>query len=122
MAIACGEPERGAFIARIETSDDVHCSAVTLYETGVVLIQKKIEARVGHAADLAERLGSTIVPFNAEQAKFALDAYRRYGKGLGRRPFLNFGDCVSYALAKSLDAPLLYKGDDFSATDLASAL
>jgi ribonuclease VapC len=59
-----------------------------------------------------------MVPFTDAHLGSALDAYSRYGKGLGRRPHLNFGDCVSYALAKTLDAPLLFKGNDFAATDV----
>ena len=54
-------------------------------------------------------------------ADIAFDAYRRYGKGSGHEAALNYGDCFSYALAKYLDAPLLFKGDDFSKTDLRSA-
>ena len=52
----------------------------------------------------------------------AADAFLRYGKGRGHRAQLNFGDCLSYAVAKQLDAPLLYKGDDFIHTDIKSAL
>ena len=54
-------------------------------------------------------------------ADIAFDAYRKYGKGTGHGASLNYGDCFSYALAKHLDAPLLFKGDDFSRTDLRSA-
>jgi ribonuclease VapC len=93
---------------------------VTLYETAVVLIRKKIGADPRHAIVLAEKLGVQVVPFIDAHLAGALDAYNRYGKGLGRRPHLNFGDCVSYALAKALDAPLLYKGEDFAATDIAA--
>jgi ribonuclease VapC len=62
-----------------------------------------------------------IVPVTAETARLALDGFRRYGKG--RHPAgLNYGDCFSYAAAKHLDCPLLFVGDDFSRTDLRSAL
>ena len=54
-------------------------------------------------------------------ADIAFDAYRRYGKGSGHEAALNYGDCFSYALAKYWAAPLLFKGDDFSKTDLRSA-
>jgi ribonuclease VapC len=64
------------------------------------------------------RAGMAIEPVTFEQAQIARLAYRDFGKG--RHPAgLNFGDCLSYALAKSLDEPLLFKGADFSQTDVA---
>ena len=54
-------------------------------------------------------------------ADIAFDAYRRFGKGSGHGAALNFGDCFAYALAKRLDEPLLFKGDDFSRTDITPA-
>jgi ribonuclease VapC len=118
VAIAVNEPEREPFVRTITDATEALCSAVTLYETGIVLIRKKLEAHSGHALSLVRALGLRVIPFTGEQAALALDAYRRFGKGLGRRPFLNLGDCVAYALARSLDAPLLFKGDDFHATDV----
>jgi ribonuclease VapC len=62
----------------------------------------------------------TIVAFDGQQAELARVAWRQYGKG--RHPAkLNFGDCCSYAVAKYLNKPLLFKGDDFSKTDLEQA-
>jgi ribonuclease VapC len=55
----------------------------------------------------------------AEQADLALDAYQRYGKGR-HRAGLNFGDCFAYALCKATGQPLLFKGQDFSQTDIAA--
>ena len=62
-----------------------------------------------------------IAPFTAEHARIARDAHRRYGRG-NHPAKLNFGDCAAYALAKATGAPLLYKGDDFSQTDVIPAL
>ncbi len=62
-----------------------------------------------------------IVSFDAEQAALARAAYLKYGKGR-HAAGLNFGDCASYALAKSKGVPLLYKGGDFAKTDIVSAL
>lgn len=59
-----------------------------------------------------------VVPFARDQAALAITAYRQYGKGSGHVAALNFGDCFSYALAKLRDEPLLFKGNDFSRTDL----
>ena len=66
--------------------------------------------------------GIEIVPIDAAMADNAVDARYRYGKGTGHRANLNFGDCFSYALAKSRNLPLLFKGDDFIHTDIRSAL
>jgi ribonuclease VapC len=64
----------------------------------------------------------SVVGFDVQQLGHAIDAFMRFGKGRNHPAKLNFGDCMSYALAKSLDAPLLYKGDDFAQTDIRSAL
>ena len=68
-----------------------------------------------------ERAAITIEPVTPEQARIAREAYRDFGKGR-HRAALNFGDCLTYALARVSDQPLLYKGRDFSRTDLQSAL
>jgi len=63
-----------------------------------------------------------VEPVTLSQARIARDAYRDYGKGSGHKASLNFGACFAYALAKETGEPLLFKGDDFSSTDIASAL
>jgi ribonuclease VapC len=70
---------------------------------------------------LFERAAITLEPVTLEQARIAREAYRDFGKG-HHRAALNFGDCLTYALARVSDQPLLYKGRDFSHTDLQSAL
>ena len=108
LAIFLGEPERQLFLDLIVQSEARHISAASLLETGIVL-----EARRGEAAGR----DIEVVPVDADQSDIARSAWRKYGKG--RHPgALNFGDCFSYALAKSLDQPLLAKGDDFSQTDI----
>ncbi len=75
----------------------------------------------GGSTELAEivvQLRVEIVPFTFEQAQLALEAFKRYGKGRGKPAVLNYGDCFVYALARELDAPLLFKGDDFALTDV----
>jgi ribonuclease VapC len=62
-----------------------------------------------------------IIPFDAMQAHEATAAFDRYGKGLNPRARLNLADCAAYALAKTMNAPLLFKGDDFAATDVQAA-
>ena len=63
-----------------------------------------------------------VEPFTAEHAALARAAYRDYGRGSGHPAKLNLGDCSSYALARATGEPLLFKGDDFSETDLVAAL
>ena len=69
-------------------------------------------------------LGSAtrMIPIDETVARLAADAFERYGRGRGHAARLNFGDCLSYAVAKALDAPLLFKGGGFALTDVAAAL
>ena len=72
--------------------------------------------------DLLSLIGAEIVPHDGELARLAVEAFKRYGKGINPQARLNFCDCAAYALARSLDAPLLFKGDDFAATDIRKVL
>jgi ribonuclease VapC len=116
-AIFFGEPERQRFVDAIITDGSRLVSAATMLETGIVLEGRQGEA-AGREFDLfAVRAGLQVVPFDAEQAELARSAWRKYGKG--RHPAgLNFGDCFSYALAKSTGELLLAKGPEFAKTDL----
>ncbi len=71
--------------------------------------------------DLVASFDAQIIALDHTVANLAIGAFRRYGKGR-HKAALNFGDCLVYATAKHLDLPLLYKGEDFSITDLESAL
>lgn len=119
-AIAFNEPEATAFRERIADDPVRLISAATVLEAAMV-----IETRLGEAAgaDLDLWLYKAeveIVPVTAEHADRARRAWRRYGKG--RHPAsLNYGDCFSYALAALSREPLLYKGNDFSQTDIEAA-
>ncbi len=116
-AIFFAEPERQEFLAAISADANRLVSAASVLETGIVL-----EARQGEAAgrefDLfVVRANLEIVPVDAEQVELARSAWRKYGKG--RHPAgLNFGDCFSYALARSTGEPLLAKGTEFAATGI----
>ena len=96
-------------------------SAANYLETSIVVDGKKNPA---HSRNLDKLLNETeveIVPFTATQALIARAAYRDYGKGSGHKAQLNFGDCFAYALASDTREPLLFKGNDFSETDIAAA-
>lgn len=71
---------------------------------------------------LIDTLRIEISAWTRQHADIAAEAFLRFGRGRGHAAKLNFGDCMAYALAKSLDAPLLFKGDDFALTDIRSAL
>lgn len=94
---------------------------VASYLECVMVLSRYSESRRWLDAMLAE-LTITLLGSDARQAHLAADAFERYGRGSGHRAGLNFGDCLVYAAAKALDAPLLFKGDDFRATDVAVAL
>lgn len=121
VAILQGEPERRAFNEAIAAADSVLVSVASFVEASIV-----IEARYGADGLLdldrflqQARIELTVV--DLEQGRLARDAFRQFGKG--RHPAgLNFGDCFAYALAAALGHPLLYKGDDFSKTDVVAAL
>ena len=120
VAIAFNEPEAEAFEQRIADDPVRLISAATALEAAIV-----IEAKLGEAGgaelDLwLYKAGVEIVPVDAEQTDLARRAWRRFGKG--RSPAgLNFGDCFSYALAAMRREPLLFKGDDFSQSDIQAA-
>lgn len=121
VAILEAEPEAGKFLDIIQDAPRRFISAVTVYETGIVIGARRGWESVEDVMALVEQLGIEIVPFAAAQIPDALAAYHRYGKGIHAKARLNLGDCVAYALAKSTDAPLLFKGADFSETDVHSA-
>jgi ribonuclease VapC len=120
VAIAFRESERLLFYDKILDDGSAQISAVSYMEAGMVLT-----SRLGNAGEQAldqilQKTNITVTLVSPDQAKVALEAFRRYGKG--RHPAgLNFGDCFSYALAKSTGEPLLFKGLDFAKTDVVSA-
>jgi ribonuclease VapC len=122
IAILFHEPEKQAFEEIIAGSDRCVISAVNVHETAVIL-------RARHGPEAVARLwrmlaggAIEIVPFDEAQVRAAAIAFDRYGKGIHPRARLNLADCAAYALAKTLNAPLLFKGNDFSATDVRSCL
>lgn len=121
VAILNDEPERRQFIDTIIDHGHPNVSASTYLETSTVVMLRFGDA-AGRGLDaLIEDVGISVVPLDLAQAIVARDAFRRYGKGL-HEAALNYGDCFSYALAKTLDAPLLFKGNDFALTDIRRAL
>ena len=122
LAIIQNEPESEQFLAAIRAADRVLASAVTILEAGTVLHARRGTAGTDELIDLVDGMGIDVVAFDALAAHAAVDAFRTYGKGIHAQVRLNLGDCAVYALAKSMNAPLLFKGHDFAATDIASAV
>jgi len=117
LAVLLNEPDAEAFRRAIEADPSRLLSAATLVETAIV-----IEARVGEAGGreldlLIHKAAIEVVAVDAEQADLARHAYRRFGKGR-HVAGLNYGDCFAYALSQSAGEALLFKGDDFSKTDV----
>lgn len=118
MAILLKEPTLKSILDVLQTERDVFISAGTLSE---VLIMGNVR---GVNSELREFLAAYplhVVAVVGETAQAIGQAYRRYGKGF-HAASLNYGDCFAYALAKELNCPLLFVGNDFSRTDVASAL
>ena len=122
LAILRGEEDAPIFAAAFETPEPLRMSAGTLLEVGIVVLHKREASRVSDMHELVALFEIEIIPVTVEHAHIAIQAYSRFGKGTGHPARLNYGDCFSYALAKSLDAPLLFKGHEFAHTDIRSAL
>lgn len=120
VAIGDLEPEAEVFMRRIIGSPEARIAAVNLVEAGLILIGRGRFAGVDGLDSWIAGLGLEVDPGSVTHGE-ALAAYVRYGRGY-HPARLNLGDCFAYALANKLAAPLLYKGDDFSQTDIRSAL
>lgn len=121
VAILYAEPERDALILSLLLAPNRAMSAGSLIELSAVLTRRGLPGAVAKADALLAKLGIEIEPVTVEQARIGQTAYQLYGRGTGHAASLNFGDCFAYALAKATGRPLLYKGDDFAATDIATA-
>lgn len=120
LAILQNEPERRAFNELIEKAPTRSMSVPSWVEASMVL-QSRFGAEGMRDLDrLVETARIEIVPVDQEQGEEAREAFRRFGKGR-HAAGLNFGDCFSYGLAKSLGQPLLFKGNDFTETDIQAA-
>ncbi len=120
LAMLFGEPEAAAFAEAAEEATERAISAASWLEAAMVADNRSAVASAEFAGLMA-RLDLEIVPFTASQAMRAREAHRHYGKGR-HKAGLNLGDCFSYALAKERGQALLFKGDDFAATDIEPAI
>lgn len=118
VAILRDESRAQALATAIQRADRCALSAATYVEASLVVTA----ALHGELDDLLDRMGTEIVPVDADQARLARRAYATFGRRSGSAARLSFGDCFSYALAAARDEPLLFVGDDFRHTDVIAAL
>ena len=118
LALLLDEPEAEEFRAAVEEDTTRLVSAGNLLEAALVIEARKGEPGGRELDALIHKAEVVVVPVDAEQVSEARRAYRRFGKG--RHPAaLNFGDVFAYALARTSGEPLLFKGDDFTKTDVS---
>ena len=124
VAILASEPEAAELAARLEAAPRAICSGHVILESAM-----RLSTLLGLSPTTADELitrmvrtaGIEVVPITEEIAHRAVAAFERYGKGRGSAASLNFGDCLSYACAQAHGTALLYKGGDFSHTDISRA-
>lgn len=121
LAILFAEPDANRYANALADSSIRKMSAANYLETAIV-VDRQLGVAAGRQFDaMIVRAGIEVVEVSKELADIARQAYLEFGKG-GHPAGLNFGDCSSYALAKMSGLPLLYKGDDFSLTDVDAVL
>ena len=121
LAIVLGETDRQRFYISLGRSENSAISAVNYVEAGIRADRDKDSGRGELLDEVMQSFGVRIAAVTPEQAIMAREAYQRYGKGYHPAK-LNLGDCFAYALAKARREPLLFKGGDFSKTDIEAAL
>ena len=121
MAMLLAEADAPALQLLLSREDQVRLSAMTDFEIRILAFSRGGPRLVDRYDALFALVGFAIAPFGKQESLAAFDAYRRFGKG-NHPARLNFSDCAAYALAKSLDIPLLFKGNDFARTDVRRAL
>lgn len=120
LAILQDEPERRSFNEAIEAAESRVMSVANYVEVSIVIESRHGAEGLRELDRFVDRAGIDLVGVDVEQGKLARDAFSRFGKGR-HSAALNFGDCFAYALARILAQPLLFKGTDFSKTDLATS-
>ena len=120
IAILRDEPERAAFVRKLGADRVRLLSAANWLEAAIIVDDRFGENGARDLKLFVLEAAIEIVPVTAAQAELARVAYRRFGRG-NHPARLNYGDCFAYALARETGEPLLFKGDDFSRTDIPAA-
>jgi len=122
VAIAFGEPDAQRLVAILHADPTPRISAANMLETYVVIDGRRGAQAATVIEESVTPIGLIIEPVTEAHVDIARNAYRRFGKGSGHPAQLNYGDCFAYSLARFLDEPLLFVGNDFSHTDITPAL
>ena len=122
IAILKGEPGSTSVVACMGRAESRCISAGSLLECGIVIGSKYGDAGLEALRELCADLSLETIAVDSAQSRVGYEAFLRFGRGSGHAARLNFGDCFSYALAKTRNLPLLFKGDDFIHTDIEPAL
>lgn len=122
VAIIRSETDAEVYAHAIEGAAARHLSAASYLECAAVTDGSRDPVLSRRFDELIRLSAISVESVTPSQAKLAREAYRDFGKGSGHPAGLDFGDCFSYALAKDYNEPLLFKGNDFTHTDLTSAL
>jgi ribonuclease VapC len=120
IAILDKEPDAALYAEAIAEADPPLISATTLLELNIVMLNRHGVKAARMVDRLIQEARFQVESFTIQHAELAREAYARYGKGQ-QTAALNYGDCFSYALAKATGLPLLFKGQDFSKTDIIPA-
>ena len=122
LAILYEEPDAQIYEQALNDAPNPRMSMANFLEAAIA-VERRFDAAKGRELDdLMERVGIELVPLTLDQVRMARQAWRAFGEGRGSPPaVLNYGDCFAYALARVTGEPLLFKGNDFSQTDIPPA-
>jgi len=122
IALLEKEPDFEDLLGKLMRAEaPLRMASASFLETAIVIDSRRSPEGSRTLDDLIAEFEIEIVPFTAEHARIAREAYRDFGKGSGHPAKLNFGDAMAYALARSEREPLLFVGNDFSHTDIDAA-
>ena len=124
VAILTREVDADELADALEAARSPITSAIAVFEATLGVCRKRHASVAEVQEDVSEFLGTAgvrTVAITSKEAEAALDAFSRYGKGRGHPAQLNLGDCFAYAVAQTYQAPLLFKGEDFTKTDIRPA-
>ncbi|MFC5993012.1 type II toxin-antitoxin system VapC family toxin [Pseudonocardia hispaniensis] len=121
IAILRNEPDAESFALTLAAAVEPRISVANYLETAIVIDAGRDPVASRQVDHLVSKAGLVLEPVTVEQAHVARAAYRDFGRGSGHPAKLNFGDCFAYALAMCRGEPLLFKGDDFTHTDVRPA-
>ena len=122
IAVLRQDTDADIYLDAVDAAEALRMSAASHLEAAIVVDSARDPVASRRFDEFIAEADIRVEPVTVSRARIAREAYRDYGKGSGHKASLNLGDCFAYALAKETGESLLFKGDDFSSTDIASAL